>query len=62
MERVLKRIFYLMDICGNKRVITSGVTHMSGPSGGGRGPGLGGQGRMGQRRDSYSSPWQLGVK
>lgn len=42
MERVLKRIFYLMDICGNKRMITGGVTHMSVPSGGGRGHGLGG--------------------
>lgn len=37
---MLKRIFYLMDICGNK-MVTNGVFHMSGPSGSGRSPGLG---------------------
>ena len=26
------------DICGNKRMITNAVIHMSGPSGNGRGP------------------------
>lgn len=36
-----------MDICGNKRVITSGVTRMSGPIGRGREPGLGREGEIG---------------
>lgn len=40
MERVLKRIFYLMDICGNKMVLAV-LSHMLGPSGSGRGPGPG---------------------
>lgn len=43
-------------------MIASGVTHMSGPSGRGRGPGLGRAEKGGteERRLSYSSPWQLG--
>lgn len=36
-----------MDICGNKRVITGGDTRMSGPTGRGRGPGLGKAGEIG---------------
>lgn len=42
MERMQKRIFYLMDI-GNK-MVANGVFHMSGPLGSGRnlGPGRGG--------------------
>lgn len=29
----MKRVFYIMDICGNKSMIAPGVTHTSGPSG-----------------------------
>lgn len=51
-----------MDICGNKNMIASGDTQMSGPSGRGRGPGLGRaeEGGTEEGRLSYSSPWQLG--
>lgn len=40
----------------------SGVTHMSGPLGRGRGPGLGKarEGGTEEGRHSDSSPWQLG--
>lgn len=41
MERVLKRIFYLVDIYGNKKTITKSVLHMSDPSRNQRGPELG---------------------
>lgn len=48
MERGLKRILHLMDICGKKRMITNGVTHMSGPRSGRGGEGRGWE-RMGGR-------------
>lgn len=45
------------DICGNKRMITNAVIHMSGPSGNGsEAPNQGGEG---QRRGFSSRPWQL---
>lgn len=51
-----------MDICGNKRVITGGDTRMSGPTGRGRGPGLGKAGEIGteERFLFPPSPRQLG--
>lgn len=43
-------------------MIASGDTHMAGPSGRGRGPGLGRAEEGGTEEGmlSYSSPWQLG--
>lgn len=56
MERVLRRIFHFMDICGNKRMLINHAMHMSDPSDRGGALGWGGAGGGRWEEGSFPGP------